>query len=148
MCSIKWLSWIALKLLAFRQWLCYMTPSRNIHALFHGHTISTGTRQQRSSINNAAMPSGGSRGVTHSLAQTFLEREWWWWWWWWWWRWRRRRRRRWWRREKILGNQPARLEDAVQWRDLPNNLTFLNSYPANVDNMASSYECQQMADGI
>ena len=24
----------------------------------------------------------------------------------------------------------------------------INPYPANVDNMVSSYECQQMADGI
>ena len=27
-------------------------------------------------------------------------------------------------------------------------LYLLNPYPANLDNMASSYQCQQMADGI
>ena len=26
--------------------------------------------------------------------------------------------------------------------------TLLNPFPANVDNMASSYQCKQMADGI
>jgi hypothetical protein len=54
-----------------------MTYTRNIHALFHGHTVSTETRQlpdnmkpTRSCINNAVM-SGGSRGVSHSGTQCF-----------------------------------------------------------------------------
>ena len=53
-----------------------MTHSRNIQALFHGHTASTETRQvpqnmkeTRSRINNAEMLSGGSVGVTHSGTQ-------------------------------------------------------------------------------
>ena len=28
------------------------------------------------------------------------------------------------------------------------DVRIINPYPANVDNMASSYQCRQMADGI
>ena len=37
----------------------------------------------------------------------------------------------------------------TNWVFKYNSLRFVfNPYPANVDNMASSYQCQQMADGI
>ena len=54
-----------------------MTHIHNIHALFHGYTVCTETRQQlpddtketRSRINNVEMLSGGNAGVTHSGTQ-------------------------------------------------------------------------------